>query len=489
MASLRARLLFFASLALMACSPEAPPRPQAVVYAHTDLPVPQLVDTVRIERLDGSGRVLEMEERVVPNASDWPISFGVRAEASGPVRLRVRLFSATRITTSPEARGATEPMPNFTVDRLVQLTVPAEGIARVELLLSGECLGIPADVAAGTSCVPGVGLAASAEAGLVALAQPPRAEDNRVGTWSALSPRPCRGRAREGREGLHEEDVCIPGGVFFLGDGRIGTSLGTLAADPTPERLVHLSPFFLDRYEVTVGRWRAALAAGFAPPADQWWRASDWRLCHFSSDNARDALPMNCVTWEAARAFCEFDGGRLLPTEAQWEFAASGRGEERLYVWGDGPAANCELASYARLGPSVTGMPDRQVLGAFNECTAHRVEGAAAVGSFPADATREGVLDMAGNISELVADERAGFDTFASDCWPQGILRDPVCQRGGAAQHILRGGNWASGSEFLAVANRQSFHRENADPSVHPGSIHPATGYYVGFRCARPDTP
>jgi formylglycine-generating enzyme required for sulfatase activity len=45
-------------------------------------------------------------------------------------------------------------------------------------------------------------------------------------------------------------------------------------------------------------------------------------------------VPINCVTWHEAYAFCIWDGG-FLPTEAEWELAASG-GEERVFPYGFG---------------------------------------------------------------------------------------------------------------------------------------------------------
>jgi hypothetical protein len=44
-------------------------------------------------------------------------------------------------------------------------------------------------------------------------------------------------------------------------------------------------------------------------------------------------LPMNCVPWYKAFAFCVWDGGRL-PTEAEWNYAATGGNEQRKYPWG-----------------------------------------------------------------------------------------------------------------------------------------------------------
>src|SRR6185503_5212427 len=65
---------------------------------------------------------------------------------------------------------------------------------------------------------------------------------------------------------------------------------------------------------------------------------------------------MNCVSWFEAFAFCAWDGGRL-PTETEWNYAAAGGNEQRVYPWG----ANIDLtkASYDCAGDgSGTGTPN-----------------------------------------------------------------------------------------------------------------------------------
>lgn len=140
-----------------------------------------------------------------------------------------------------------------------------------------------------------------------------------------------------------------------------------------------VSDFYLDKYEVTVGRFRAFLNAGLGtqarPPADGagahpkiagsgWsptWNASlapntaalaAALKCHAAyqtwTDSAGDNenRPVNCVDWYTAFAFCAWDGGRLA-TEAEWNYAAAGGDQQRYYPWSSPPRSTIIDDSYA----------------------------------------------------------------------------------------------------------------------------------------------
>lgn len=115
-------------------------------------------------------------------------------------------------------------------------------------------------------------------------------------------------------------EVCVPGGPFVRGDAVL--------ADAIPVAEVTVAAFLIDRYPVTVRRWRACVDAGICTPPE---RAPSGA---YTPD--RDAYPVQGVSWLQSEVFCEWDGGRRLPTEAEWEKAARGPSPRMpVYPWGD----------------------------------------------------------------------------------------------------------------------------------------------------------
>lgn len=174
--------------------------------------------------------------------------------------------------------------------------------------------------------------------------------------------------------------------------------------DEKPVHPVKVSAFCIDRTEVTVAAYSTCVRSGrcaAAPTTVDWPKISEAERKMWSAfcngDRAdRQTHPINCVDWAAADAYCRAAGKRL-PTEEEWELAARGA-ESRSYPWGEatpgprlmnGCGIECVAAGKA-LGETWSGMYDGDDGWAST----------APVGSFPAGATPQGVLDLGGNVWE-----------------------------------------------------------------------------------------
>jgi sulfatase modifying factor 1 len=225
---------------------------------------------------------------------------------------------------------------------------------------------------------------------------------------------PQRSCEREPLCGAERVSCCearaVPGGTFALRNGS------DVEFETTVERTV--SPFAMDRFEVTYGRFRQFASAysranlpsdgdgAVAHSPHSGWQAA-WndnrkfmpsshesleeglRACGQPTENLvleQLQLPVRCVNWYLAFAFCIWDGGRL-PTEAEWTFAAEGGDERRTYPWST-PEHEAEI------GPEDAHYSDLDTSRAAP----------AGVGLHPAGASRFGHEDLAGNVWEWVAD-------------------------------------------------------------------------------------
>jgi formylglycine-generating enzyme required for sulfatase activity len=226
---------------------------------------------------------------------------------------------------------------------------------------------------------------------------------------------------------LQDGMLRLPGGRFTMGSTNLRAP-----ANERPAHALTISPFWIDRTEVPVSAYRACVDAGAcAKPA----RTSS--TCTY--DAGDPDLPVSCVHWKDADAYCHFANKRL-PTEREWEYAARGI-FPTAFPWGTGPSCtNAITLLNEQSGKSCQPRPAR-------------------VGSHPGGASVFGVMDLAGNVEEW------------TDDWYVESLGTGPAPRSGAA-HVLRGGGWLSTPSQSRTTARNWGSALEAGPNV-------------GFRCAR----
>ncbi|HEX2876449.1 MAG TPA: SUMF1/EgtB/PvdO family nonheme iron enzyme [Polyangiaceae bacterium] len=287
-----------------------------------------------------------------------------------------------------------------------------------------------------------------------------------------VAPRPC---AADGASAPCDDQLLVNGGTFLMGSPD---SAGF--ESEYPQHPVTVDSFWLDEYEVTVGRFRRfvetfepsslSLGAGAHPklPESGWrdaWLPTlpetpaefDFAIAECggtwtATPEANEARPISCITWFEAFAFCAAEGKRL-PTEAEWEYAASGGDQQRIYPWGD-EAPSPERAVFACVFDSDSTCTDADL---------------PVAGSLATGAGRFGQLDLAGSLWEWTLDAYAPYTSEACDnCALLGAANEP---------RVFRGGDYKfDDAASLRASTRYAFLPAFPDPTR-------------GFRCARSAEP
>ncbi|MCB9583842.1 MAG: formylglycine-generating enzyme family protein [Polyangiaceae bacterium] len=433
---------------LSGCGEESlPPRGQAVLYVNTDAPLPNaagdeaselipLFDRLMLEVFppgsDSSCQGCTRELAASTEVFQQGVSFGLVGEPG--TRVRARLFKSTFLLGD-------EPRPESTLEAVTRLPKISEGSVQelhVDLLV--DSLGTPL----GSLSNPHP-------------AEPGRGAPEQVGSWWGARRLNCPTEPGE-------DEVCVPGGAFWMGDPRLDFS-GSPEHDGSLERLVVASPFFVEKHELTVAAFRASglerRRLPTFPVDDPHEQNTGIPGCTYTPEPSEtDQLSVNCITWSLADEYCR-SVGKSLPSEAQLEYLLSGLGRGS-FVWGNTPPS-CEDAVFERslggdcydLGAGVqaagSGLRDRLVLQSGE------------------------LLDIAGNVSEWARDE---WDPENGSCWGTGLFVDPLCVKGEPdpelATHSYRGGHFGDVVNGLRSAVRGSI--TNAQFAAAPE---------IGVRCAR----
>lgn len=282
---------------------------------------------------------------------------------------------------------------------------------------------------------------------------------------------------------LPQFTACIPGGVVSLGVKNVSVCAPSGCALEMPEHPVALSRFYLDDREVTVSRFREWWNAGHVSPkagellftagdgSTVAWNAA-WPINEpkksdgsndatwlGATDSTNDASPINYVDWSTALAFCAAYG-RRLPTEAEWEAAASGR---------DGRIFPRESAGSKGDPPSGSMLPCSRAISAAGGSSCGPPKKAA-----PDGFSVDGAYDLAGSVAEWTLDVAPpGGASCTGSCYPNGPLVDYVAWSDSATMHAVRGGHYADTEPKNLRAQARAFYDATTSSSK------------IGFRCAK----
>lgn len=240
----------------------------------------------------------------------------------------------------------------------------------------------------------------------------------------------------------------IPGGEFYM-----GSDAAEALDNERSRHLCYLEAYSIDRYPVTCRQYRDFMESGGYQNPD-WWSADGWkwlqshlvdRPLYWSENPAFNNHPVCGVSWYEAEAYCNFTGKRL-PSEAEWEKAASLDATNqtyRIYPWGE-EQPNGSLCNHG-----------------------NNIANTSPVDAFPKGASAIGCCDMLGNVWEWTAstfDAYPGFESYPYRGYSQ-VYFD-------GEHRVLKGGSWATFPQALRSSFRNWYY-----PGVRQ--------IIAGFRCAK----
>ncbi|MDF5716794.1 MAG: ergothioneine biosynthesis protein EgtB [Rhizonema sp. NSF051] len=254
---------------------------------------------------------------------------------------------------------------------------------------------------------------------------------------------------------LRSEMIQIPAGEFEIGNNSIDA-----LDNEQPMHRIYLEAYWIDRYPVTCGQYRAFIEAG-GYQNSCWWLPSGWEWLQTESviqplywcyDPAWHNHPVCGVSWYEAEAYSRYVGKRL-PTEAEWEKAVSWDAKanrRRIYPWGD------EKPTPKHCNFSIP----------HQDLASPQIGKTTSVDAYPAGQSAYGLYDALGNVWEWTAswfDRYSGFQSYPYVGYSQ-VYFDQ--------QHrVLKGGSWATCPWSLRSSFRNWYH-----PTVRQ--------LFAGFRCA-----
>jgi len=216
---------------------------------------------------------------------------------------------------------------------------------------------------------------------------------------------------------FESEMIYIPAGDFQMGNSGVGYDATYGFSHEFPQHSVYLSGYYIGKYEVTRGEYRAFMTATGRGAPHYWDAVQNYATGNFTQT---DSYPVGGVTYYDAAAFCAWAGGHL-PTEAQWERAARWTGSHpNVYPWGD--AWGDEKCNNYYDSNSAGG--------------GYRKYQTSPVGSYSSYPSPSGCQDMAGNVWEWCQ------DWYGSTYYSTSPSSNPQGPTSGS-YFVLRGGGYS----------------------------------------------
>lgn len=220
-----------------------------------------------------------------------------------------------------------------------------------------------------------------------------------------------------------------------------------------PSHHVFLDSYWIYKHEVTNKMYAECVAEEQCPKPV--YDSSETRKEYFGNPDYDD-YPVINVTWIGAQSYCVWAGGKL-PTEAQWEKAARGDQDQRLFPWGDTPATDTQANFCDKECP--IDPRDKDKYDGYRDT--------APIGSYPDGVSFYGLMDTAGNVWEWV------YDYFNPGYYQVSPEKNPLGPDS-SRHRVIRGGGWNNPSAGVRIVQRTGL-----NPSL--------TETTVGFRCMIPD--
>jgi ergothioneine biosynthesis protein EgtB len=244
------------------------------------------------------------------------------------------------------------------------------------------------------------------------------------------------------------EMIEIPAGEFQMGDNSINA-----LDNERPMHRVYLDTYYIDPYPVTCRQYKDFIeVGGYTKP--KYWSECGWQWLqkanvkqplYWQNNPAKDNHPVCGVSWYEAEAYARFVGKRL-PTEAEWEKAASWNPQRKLrniYPWGDEKIRNMHCNHNHEIGTTTP------------------------VDAYPTSKSAYGLFDTLGNVWEWTESWFDGYKGFRY--YPYvGYSRVYFDKK----HRVLKGGSWATRPWVLRCSFRNWYYPEVRE-------------IFAGFRCVK----